>query len=89
MYPRQAEMGAKMATQRQRYQEKLNKWADDAKNELTLGLDADVQITRKDIDGQIKEVETIVSRQHQFGKDLYTLDNTEPYIRVLAVFYNK
>ena len=89
MYPRQAEMGAKMATQRQQYQEKLNKWADDAKNELTLGLDADVQITRKDIDGQIKEVETIVSRQHQFGKDLYTLDNTEPYIRVLAVFYNK
>ena len=59
------------------------------RKQLTLGLDTEVQITRKDIDGKIKEVDTIVSKQNQFGKDLYTLDNTEPYIRVLAVFYNK
>lgn len=89
MYSRQNEMSARMAVQRQQYQDKLNKWADDAKGELTLGLESEVMITRKDIDGQIKEVETIVSKQNQFGQDLYTLDNTEPYIRVLAVFYNK
>ena len=78
-----------MAAQFRQYQEKLNKWADDAKDELSLGLDFNVQITRKEMDGQIKEINTIVSKQNQFGKDLYTLDNTEPYIRVLAVFYNK
>lgn len=89
MYPRQNEMSARMATQRHKYLEKLNKWADDAKGELALGLETEVRITRKDIDGQIKEVETIVSKQNQFGQDLYTLDNAEPYIRVLAVFYNK
>lgn len=89
MYSRQNEVGSKMAAQQKEYQEKLNRWADQAKDQLTLGLDTEVQITRKDIDGKIKEVDTIVSKQNQFGKDLYTLDNTEPYIRVLAVFYNK
>jgi len=89
MYSRQNEMSARMATQRKEYQEKLNRWADEAKDQLTLGLDTEVQVTRKDIDGKIKEVDTIVSKQNQFGKDLYTLDNTEPYIRILAVFYNK
>ena len=86
MYSHQNEMSAKMATQRKEYQEKLNQWADEAKDQLTLALDTEVQITRR---GKIKEVDTIVSKQNQFGKDLYTLDNTEPYIRVLAVFYNK
>ena len=78
-----------MATQRKQYQENLNKWANDAMDVLCLDLDVDVNITRKDRDGQIKEVDTIVSKQNQFGKDLYTLDNTDPYMRLLAVFYNK
>lgn len=89
MYPRQSEVSVKMASQRQQYQAHLNKWANDAKDQLTLGFETEVQITRKDINGEMKEVETIVSKQNQFGKDLYTLDNAEPYIRVLAVFYNK
>ena len=89
MYPRQNEISKKMSDQRKQYQDRLDKWAHDAKDDLSLNLETDIQIIRKDLDGQIKEVDTIVSKQNQFSKDLYTLDNTEPYIRVLAVFYNK
>lgn len=87
MLPRQDELSAKMDKQLRDYKKKLNEWAENAKEGLTLFDDLDVTITRKDND-MLKEVETIVSKQSQFSQDLYTIDNTEPYIKVLAVFFN-
>lgn len=87
MLPRQDELSAKMDKQLRDYKKKLNEWAADAKQGLMLFDDLDVTITRKEND-VLKEVETIVSKQSQFSQDLYTIDNTEPYIKVLAVFFN-
>lgn len=92
MYSRQNETGAAMQKQLQAYKAHLNQWADDARkdiNQLSLGLDAEVQITRRDAEGKLREVQTIVDKQSQFSQDLYTLDNADPYIKVLAVFYNR
>ena len=88
MCPRQAEISRKMDFQLSEYKKKLNQWADNVRNGWGLGLDVDVLVTRKDVGNQLKEVETIISKQSQFSKDLYTLDNTTPYIKVLAVFFN-
>ena len=87
MLPRQDEISIKMAKQLSDYKVKLNEWAANAKQSLMLFDDLDVTITRKDND-KLREVETIVSKQSQFSQDLYTIDNTEPYIKVLAVFFN-
>ena len=87
MLPRQDELSAKMDKQLRDYKKKLNEWAANAKESLSLFDDLNVTITRKDND-ILKEVETIVSKQSQFSQDLYTIDNTEPYIKVLAVFFN-
>ena len=91
MYSRQNEKGAAMQKQREAYKAHLDQWADDARkdiNQLSLGLDAEVRITRRDAEGKLREVQTIVDKQSQFSEDLYTLDNVDPYIKVLAVFYN-
>ena len=92
MYSRQNEISARMQRQRDDYEAHLAKWASEAResiNQLSLGSEADERIIRRDAEGKQREVQTIVDKQSQFSRDLYTLDNTDPYIKVLAVFYNK
>lgn len=89
MYSRQNEESHKMSQQLEIYNKKLNNWANDAKQQLTLQFDESVeQLHPKAYTQAEKEIETIVSKQSQFNKDLFTLDNNDPYIRVLAVFFN-
>lgn len=89
MYEKQAEVSRHMEQQRKEYVDHLNKWNNDAESYIgSLFEDLDTTVMRKGYDGQMEEVKTIANKQSQFCKDLYNLDNSDPYMRVLAVFYN-
>ena len=51
--------------------------------------DENVHLTRKGFDGEMAEIQKISDKESQFFQDLFQLDNVDPYLRVLAVFYNK
>ncbi|MCR5314383.1 MAG: DEAD/DEAH box helicase [Bacteroidaceae bacterium] len=90
MYTRQSEVSARMDKQLSEYKMKLEKWASDAKGHLMLKFDDEtIRLTRKDFDGNMAEIQKISDKESQFYQDLFQLDNVDPYIRVLAVFYNK
>lgn len=90
MYSRQNEESHKMSQQLEIYRQKLAHWANQAKQQLSIQFGEDViQFRPKAYSKAEEEIETIVSKQSQFNNDLFTLDNNEPYIKVLAVFFNR
>ena len=90
MYSRQNEESHKMSQQLEIYRQKLAHWANQAKQQLSIQFSEDVvQFRQKAYSKAEEEIETIVSKQSQFNNDLFTLDNNEPYIKVLAVFFNR
>ena len=90
MYSRQSEVSDRMDKQLTEYKQKLEKWANDARGQLQLNFDDEnVHITRKGFDGEMAEIQKISDKESQFFQDLFQLDNVDPYLRVLAVFYNK
>lgn len=90
MYSRQNEESHKMSQQLEIYRQKLAHWANQAKQQLSIQFGEDVvQFRQKAYSKAEEEIETIVSKQSQFNNDLFTLDNNEPYIKVLAVFFNR
>ena len=90
MYSRQNEESHKMSQQLEIYRQKLAHWANQAKQQLSIQFGEDViQFRQKAYSKAEEEIETIVSKHSQFNNDLFTLDNNEPYIKVLAVFFNR
>ena len=85
-------MSARMDKQLDIYTQKLKKWAEDAKGQLSLDLDSNIILTRmtynKDNKKELAEIQKISDESSQFIQDLFSLDHTEPYMRLLAVFYN-
>lgn len=88
MYDRQNEVGKKMEEQLKVYNQKLQSWADNAKDQPSLGLETDVVITHRNYKKEMEEVQKISDESSQFFQDLFSLDNADPYMRLLAVFYN-
>lgn len=89
MYEKQMEVSSKMDAQRSAYKQHIDQWQSESADYIgALFEELSTTIVRKSPDGAIHEIETIANRQSQFCKDIYTLDNTDPYVRVLAVFYN-
>ena len=89
MYVKQTDLSAEMAKQQKQYTEHLQQWFDRSKDQLTLNFeDAPSTIRRTNLDKKIEEIQTIADKESSFYKNLCTLDNTDPYIKVLAVFYN-
>ena len=88
MMQKQFDVAVKMEAQLTEYKSKLNKWANDAENQLSLFGDEGVVVTRRNRDKQIEEIHTIRDESGQFYQDMFSLDKADPYMRLLAVFYN-
>ena len=76
MYQKQSEQGAKMDAQLIAYKEKLNRW---------LSIDGQQVI---DLDDEANPAVKIMKSKQQFIENLFTLDNVDPYLKLMAVFYN-
>ena len=86
MYDAQAKISDSMERQLKTYKEKLSNWADLANS---LFQDEDIAITRTNkYKKEKEEIQKITDQSSQFYQDLFTLDNTDPYMRLLAVFHN-
>lgn len=87
MYEVQGKVSAEMEKQLKAYKHKLQVWADTA-NSL-FGDEMDITITRKNLyKKEQEEVRKITDQSSQFYQDLFSLDNAEPYMRLLSVFHN-
>ena len=86
MYDAQAKVSDEMEKQLKTYKQKLAEWADVTN---TLFKEEDVAITRTNqYKKEQEEVQKITDQSSQFYQDLFSLDNADPYMRLLAVFHN-
>lgn len=86
MYDAQAKVSESMDKQLKAYKQKLSVWADTANS---LFQDMDVAITRTNkFKKEQEEIQKITDQSSQFYQDLFSLDNADPYMRLLAVFHN-
>ena len=86
MYDAQAKVSDVMEKQLKTYKQKLAEWADVTN---TLFKEEDVAITRTNqYKKEQEEIQKITDQSSQFYQDLFSLDNADPYMRLLAVFHN-
>ena len=88
MYDAQNKVSDAMEKQLKEYKQKLAVWADTANS---LFPDEDVIITRTNHNQHKKEkeeIQKITDQSSQFYQDFFSLDNADPYMRLLAVFHN-
>ena len=86
MYEAQNKVSLHMNQQLKSYEQKLAVWADTAKS---LFPDEGITITRTNqYKKEKEEIQKINDQSSQVYKDLFSLDNSDPYMRLLAVFHN-
>ena len=86
MYDAQNKVSDAMEKQLKEYKQKLAVWADTANS---LFPDEDIAITRTNqYKKEKEEIQKITDQSSQFYQDLFSLDNADPYMRLLAVFLN-
>ena len=86
MYDAQNKVSDAMEKQLKEYKQKLAVWADTANS---LFPDEDIAITRTNqYKKEKEEIQEITDQSSQFYQDLFSLDNADPYMRLLAVFHN-
>ena len=86
MYDAQNKVSDAMEKQLKEYKQKLAVWADTANS---LFPDEDIAITRTNqYKKEKEEIQKMTDQSSQFYQDLFSLDNADPYMRLLAVFHN-
>ncbi len=88
MIQKQFDMAVEMEKQLTDYRKKLNKWSSDAEQSLFEFESEDIVITRRNKAKEKEEIRKISDKSGQFYKNLCSLDEADPYMRLLAVFYN-
>ena len=86
MKEQQNRLSLTMTQQLTAYNAKLDTWYNGS---MTLFGAEDIVLTRKNRDNQLKEIETIRDKNSSFYQNLCTLEEADPYIRLLTVLYNK
>lgn len=89
MLEEQQELEGKMETKMEEYKNKIEKWKTAALAQLELDFEDRLQgnYWAKIKDNKQREIETILSSTSQYYQDLTSLQG-EPFLKVLAVFYN-
>lgn len=87
--PKQASIKRELEGKQNEYKKQLDEWENVSKEQLKLEFEdkAMTIFTKTSKEKKEKQIETILSDKSQFYKDLTSLDNN-PYIKLLAVFFN-
>lgn len=84
MVQKQQDLSLKMEQQLTAYKKKLNDWANVTKEPQLFQCESEaIQLPRKE-----NEIQKISDKSSQFYTDMCTLNDVDPYMRLLAVFYN-
>lgn len=87
--PKQTSIKRELEGKQNEYKKQLDEWENVSKEQLKLEFEdkAMTIFTKTSKEKKEKQIETILSDKSQFYKDLTSLDNN-PYIKLLAVFFN-
>jgi superfamily II DNA or RNA helicase len=90
MLERKGEVYKQMKAKQEQFQEHLDHWVNTSRDQLALRFESEDNtniFTKNARDKASREIETILHEKSRFAQNMATLNN-DPYLKLLAVFYN-